>query len=42
MDQALAPSIPLPRGHELLRRAIVLGCALCLAAAGPLLPSLSL
>jgi hypothetical protein len=33
---------PLPRRLELLRQAIVLGCALCLVAAGPAFPSLSL
>jgi hypothetical protein len=38
MEQAL----PLPVSLELLRRALVLGCALCLAAAGQALPVLGL
>lgn len=32
--------LPLPLGLELLRKVIVVGCALCLALAGGVLPAL--
>jgi hypothetical protein len=39
---SFAPRVDLPRALAVLRRSIVIGCALSLAAAGPALPVLGL